>query len=209
MAKQPSPLQITKKKLLVVEGNDEKIFFEELFKHMAKEDIVDIFDVAGKDKFKKEMKALMKLPKFNDVVAIAIVRDADDSCHSAFESIKGILKKNGLLPPGKPGKFSQGNPKVGVYIMPDNKNSGMLENLCLETVKDEAGMECVNMFVDCANKLGNPPRDKEIAKVKVQAFLAIMPGVFDMVGLGAKKKYWDFDSAVLDPVKKFLSELVT
>jgi hypothetical protein len=209
MDKRRSHGSITKKKLLLVEGNDEKNFFEELFKHMAKEDIVDIHDVAGKDNFNKDMPTFMITPGFNEVEAIAIVRDADDSCRSAFESIKGILKENGLLPPEKPGKFSQGNPKVGVFIMPDNKNSGMLENLCLKTVKDEEGMECVNLFVDCANQLANPPKNKDIAKVKVQAFLAIKPGVFDMVGLGAKKKYWDFDSAALDPLKKFLSELVT
>ena len=140
MAKQLSPVPITKKKLLVVEGNDEKIFFEELFKHMAKEDIVDI---------------------------------------------------------------------QGVFIMPDNKNSGMLEDLCLETVKYEKGMECVNRFIICANRLEKPPKEKDIAKAKVQAFLAIMPGVFDKAGLGAQKGYWDFDSAPLEPLKNFLSELVT
>lgn len=85
----------------------------------------------------------------------------------------------------------------------------MLEDLCLETVKDEEGMECVNRFIDCANQLENPPKNKDIPKAKVQAFLAIKPGVFDMVGLGAKKKYWDFDSIALKPPKNFLSELVT
>jgi hypothetical protein len=209
MAKQRSPEPITKKKPLVVEGNDEKIFFGELFKHMAKENITDIQDVGGKDNFKNSMPILTRIPGFNEVEAIAIVRDADGSCRSAFDSIKGILKENGLLPPGKPGKFSQGNPKVGVFIMPDNRNSGMLEDLCLETVKDEEGMECVNRFIECANQLENPPKNKDISKAKVQAFLAIMPGVFDMVGLGAKKKYWDFDSATLEPLKNFLWELVT
>jgi hypothetical protein len=209
MAKESSPEPITKKKLLVVEGNDEKIFFKALFKHMAKENIVDIHDVAGKDKFKTEMPTFMKTPGFNDVEAIAVVRDADDSCKSAFESVKGILKENKFLPPRKPGEFSQGNPKVGVFIMPDNKNSGMLEDLCLDTVKDEEGMECVNLFIDCANRLEKPPKNKDIPKVKAQAFLAIMPEVPHRLGIGAKKGYWDFDSAPLEPLKNFLSELVT
>ena len=209
MVKQPSPIQITKKKLLVVEGNDEKIFFEELFKHMAKENITDILDVGGKDNFKNSIPALTRISSFNDVEAIAVVRDADDSFLSAFDSVKGILKENGLLPPGKPGEFSQGNRKVGIFIMPDNKNSGMLEDLCLGTVKDEEGMECVNRFIHCANQLENPPKDKDIAKVKVQGFLAIKPGVVAKVGLGAQKRYWDFDSATLEPLRNFLSELVT
>jgi hypothetical protein len=209
MAKQLSPVPITKKKLLVVEGKDEKNFFEELFKHMTKKNIIDIRDVGGKDNFKNSMPTLTRISGFNDLEAIAFVRDADDSCRSAFESIKGILEKNSLLPPGKPGKFSQGNPKVGIFIMPDNKNRGMLEDLCLETVKDEEGMECVNRFIDCVNQLENPPKNKDIAKAKAQAFLAIMPEIVDKVGLGAKKGYWDFDSATLEPLKEFFSELVT
>ena len=209
MAKQPSPLQITKKKLLVVEGNDEKNFFEELFRHMAKENITDILDVGGKDNFKNSMPALTKISTFNDVEAIAVIRDANGSCQSAFDSVKRILKENELLPPKKPGEFSRGNPKVGIFIMPDNKNCGMLENLCLETVADEAGMECVNRFIDCANQLENPPKNKDIPKAKIQAFLAIMPEVPHRLGIGAKKGYWDFDSAPLEPLKKFLWELVT
>ncbi|MFC2146764.1 DUF3226 domain-containing protein [Acidobacteriota bacterium] len=209
MDKRRSPESIKKKKLLLVEGKDEKIFFEELFKHMTKEDIVEVHDVAGKDNFKKDMPTFVITPGFNDVETIAIVRDADDSCTSAFQSVEGVLKENSFLPPERPGEFSQGNPKMGVFIMPDNINPGMLENLCLETVKEKEGMECVNRFIDCANQLENPPKNRDIAKAKVQAFLAIMPGVFDMVGLGAKKGYWDFDSAALKPLKNFLSELMT
>jgi hypothetical protein len=209
MEKQSSPVPITKKKLLGVEGKDEIDFFEELFKHMGMENKVDLREVKGKYNFKKEIPLLKKATGFSGLEAIAIIRDADDSCRSAFESIKGVLKKNNLLPPRKPGEFSQGNPKVGVFIMPDNKNSGKLENLCLETVKGEEGMKCVDSFIGCANRLENPPKEKDISKAKVQAFLAIMPEVPHRLGIGAKKGYWDFDSAPLEPLKNFLSELVT
>jgi len=83
------------------------------------------------------------------------------------------------------------------------------KKLLLVEGKDEKGMECVNRFIECARQLENPPKDKDIAKVKVQGFLAIKPGVVAKVGLGTKKKYWDFDSATLEPLKNFLSELVT
>lgn len=208
MGLQPSPEPITKKKLLAVEGNDEKSFFKELFKYMGMDAIVQVLDVAGKDNFKKEMPLLKKATGFNDLEAIGIIRDADDSFENAFKSVINVLEKiEDLKVPKKPGEFSQGNPKVGVFIMPDNSHPGMLEDLCLETVKDTEEMKCVKQFLDCAKQLENPPKEKDIPKAQVQTFLAVMPDVPNSVGRGAQKKLWNFDAAELKPLKDFLSQL--
>ena len=207
MEKEFSPELITKKKLVAVEGKDEIAFFAELLKHMGMKNIIDILEVKGKDNFKEEMPLLTKSPGFSGLEAIAIIRDADDSCQNAFKSVVGVLKKINLKAPARPGEFSRGNPKVGVFIMPDNKNDGKLETLCLETVKEKEGMKCVNQFIACASQMENPPKEKDIDKVKVQTFLAIMPEVPDKLGVGAKKKCWDFDSSELAPLKNFISEL--
>ena len=207
MEKEDSPKSITKKKLLGVEGQDEVAFFEELFKHMGMENHVDLREVKGKDNFKMEIPLLTRTTGFSGLEAIAIIRDADVSFTNTFKSVIGVLKQNGLQTPNSPGEFSQGKPKVGVFIMPNNKSSGALETLCLETVKDAKEMDCVNLFIDCANQLENPPKEKDFDKAKVQAFLAIMPEVPNRLGIGAKRGYWDFDSAELAPLKNFLSEL--
>jgi len=205
MEKQSSPEPITKKKLLAVEGIDELNFFEELFKHIGMADTVDLRDVGGKDQFKNKMPALKKITGFNKLEAIAIIRDADESLKSAFESIKGVLEKMDLKAPARPGKFSGGIPKVGIFIMPDNANNGMLENLCLDTVKDHEAMKCVNPFIDCSKELKEQP--KNIAKAKAQSFLALMPEIANSVGRGAKKDYWDFDSVELKALIRFLTQL--
>ncbi len=207
MEKKSSPEPITKKKLLGVEGQDEMTFFKALFKHMGMENIVDLREVKGKDNFKIELPLLTKIPGFSDLEAIAIIRDADTSAENTFKSIRDVLKKVGLQTPKNPGEFSPGTPKVGIYIMPDNKNSGALETLCLRTVKDKKEMDCVDRFIDCANRLENPPQERDIDKAKVQAFLAIRPKVPDMLGIGSQKGYWDFDSPQLTPLKNFLSKL--
>jgi hypothetical protein len=207
MEKQSSPGQITKRKLLAVEGNDEVTFFDELFKHMGMEGIAEVHEVGGKDQFKNKMPALLSITGAGNLEAIAIIRDADDSSENAFKSVIGVLKQNGLQTPEKPGEFCQGNPKVGVFIMPDNCSPGMLENICLETVKDAEEMECVDRFIDCVNELKKLPKEKDIPKARVQAFLAIKPDVPNSIGRGAQKKHWDFDSAELNPLKDFLSQL--
>ncbi|MDQ1350737.1 MAG: hypothetical protein QG657_1039, partial [Acidobacteriota bacterium] len=163
--------------------------------------------------FKIELPTLLNGSGVSNLEAFAIIRDADDSFENAFKSVINVLEKiEDLKVPKKPGEFSRGNPKVGVFIMPDNSHPGMLEDLCLKTVKDTEAMECVKQFLDCAKKLENPPKTKDIPKAKVQAFLALMPNVPDSVGRGAQrkaqgKKIWNFDAAELSPLKDFLSQL--
>lgn len=206
--KQQCPIPVTKRKLLMVEGKDEVNFFEEFFKHLEINDVVDIREVRGKDNFRNQIPALIsKVSGSAKLEKVAIIRDADESSMSAFESIKGILKANNFKGPEKPGEFSGDNPRIGVFIMPDNKNNGMLENLCLESIKGDSGLECVDKFIDCANQFENRLKEKDIAKAKVQAFLSIVPEVPNSIGVGAKKGVWNFDSPQLQPLIDFLSQL--
>ncbi len=202
---------IKKTKLLLVEGKDELNFFEELFKYIGKENIVQVINLEGKDNFKKKIPAFMNRPDFNKVEVLAVILDADKSCENTFKSITGTLKNVNLQPPKRPGNFSEAKerPKVGVFIMPDNGGKGMLEDLCLKAIKekDREGMECVNKFLECAKKLQNPPEVHKSAKAKVQAFLSIMPEVPNSVGRAAQQKCWDFDSEELRPLKDFLHRL--
>ncbi|MHC4216239.1 MAG: DUF3226 domain-containing protein [Planctomycetota bacterium] len=66
-------------------------------------------------------------------------------------------------------------------------------------------MTCVNEFASCISAL--EPTAKNIPKAKVQVFLATQPEIVDSVGLGALKKYWDFESPALDELKEFLNNL--
>ena len=91
--------------------------------------------------------------------------------------------------------------------MPDNSRKGMLEDLCLETVKDNEEMECIDRFIECTQQLKNLPHKKDHSKAMVQAFLAVKPDVPNSVGRGAQKKHWNFDSPGLAALKDFLSQL--
>ncbi len=190
-------------KIMAVEGKDEKIFFTCLLNYMRQEDF-EVLEVGGIVKFKDKLPALVRRSGFAKVKKLAIVRDAEDNSESAFESIKNILIKEKIIPPEKPGQFTSGNPKVGIFIMPGDAKQGMLEDLCIRTVKDNPAIKCADAFIECARKLDNPPSN--IAKAKAQAFLAAMPDIVYSVGLGAQKHYWDFNSDELKNLKNFLSE---
>jgi len=197
----PLPKSVESDKLLAVEGIDEINFFEAYLNFLGIKG-VDILDVAGKDNFKIKLPVLFKMPGFNNVRIFAVIRDADDNAESAFKSIQNILIKSDLKPPDKLNNFSNGSLKVGIFIMPGNSDKGMLEDLCLQSVQDHPAMECVDIFYECFNRLEEKPRIA--AKAKAQAFLAAMPETVYSVGMGAKKKYWDFEAAVLNDLKIFL-----
>lgn len=161
---------LLKKKVIAVEGKDEVNFFDALLRYLGITD-VEVRDVAGKENFKLKLPALVRMSGFSDV--LAVIRDADDDANGAFESIRDLLKKEGFEPPAQMNQFSEGKPKIGIFIMPGNSDRGMLEDLCLKTVEDHPAMKCVKAFIDCALKLDEKP--KNITKTKAQAFLAAMP----------------------------------
>jgi len=201
------PIKIEYSNLLIVEGYDEKCFFEQLIKYLDLHDI-QIENVGGKNNFKNKLPVILKTPGFSNVKKLAIIRDADKDDTNAFSSIVNILKKveeKELTLPKKKSSFSNGNPQIGIYIMPGNSNMGMLEDLCLETVKDHPAMKCVDSFYECVSKLTNPP--KIPSKAKAQAFLAAMPEIKQTVRAGAEKSYWDFNSPALDDLKEFINYL--
>jgi len=209
----PSPddalSSITSKRILAVEGKDEINFFNALLKHIGITDI-DIRKVGGKDQFPDKLPTLLKARGFfsadgsSSVTHLAIIRDKDKD--DAFKSIANIVKETGLTPPTKHSEFSNNKPKVGIFVMPgETINGTMLEDLCLKTVENHKAMTCVNEFASCISAL--EPAPKNIPKAKAQVFLAAQPEIVDSVGLGAQKKYWDFESTALDELKKFLMKL--
>ena len=197
---------IHQKKVLAVEGKDEVNFFRALLKYMKITNF-EVREVGGKRQFKTKLPALVRIRGFSDVEVLAVVRDADNDAKVAFNSIRNILKKEKLKPPNQVNQFSNGTPKIGIFIMPGNYDAGMLEDLCLKTVKNHPAMACTKSFIDCVSKLEKPP--KNIAKAKAQAFLAAMPEIANSVGVGAQKGYWNFDSEELTDLKLFIDNLQT
>jgi len=205
---------ITARSVLVVEGEDERNFFDRLLRHIGLAG-VQIESVGGKNQFPERLPALLRAPGFFEadgspwVKNLAVVRDKDGD--NAFESIANIVKRAGLTPPDEHGAFSDGSPGVGIFVMPGETIDGtMLEDLCLKTVQDHEAMPCVEQFASCVGDLPSVPRNMAKAKAQVfkaQVFLAAQTDTVDAVGLGAQKGYWDFDSPALAELKAFLEHL--
>ncbi len=173
--------------LIAVEGKDEINFIKALFKHIKPDANFDIMEVGGKQQFNNKIPVLKRVSGFSDVDKFLIICDADDNAENTFKGIINLLRKEKLPTPLKVNTFSKGTPQVCIFLMPGSSENGMLEDLCLKTVKDNPAMKCVNSFIDCAKGLGEPP--KNIAKAKAQAYLAAMPKILSSVGIAAQKGY--------------------
>ncbi len=192
-------------KVLAVEGKDEVNFFRRILA-ISEIDKVEIIDVGGKDNFKLGIAGLVKMPSFSKVTILAIVRDSETDAQATFQSISQILTNNQLPPPETMGSYSAGHPKVGIFLMPGDRDQGMLEDFCLETVRDHPAMRCVESFFDCIGD-ANLPRPRILSKAKVQAFLAALPDTVNSLGLGALRDYWNLNHPNTNKLKEFLEPL--
>ncbi|MEK5055857.1 DUF3226 domain-containing protein [Niallia sp. FSL K6-0212] len=205
--------EITKSKLLLVEGKDETLFFNALFKKnqelVSMLDDVQIVELGGIERLKSELLALKNRTGFDDLVeSMVIIRDSDGDLNAAFQSVCHILRNLGLPYPNDPGTYSESSSlKVGVYIMPGDEDGGtMLEDLCLRTQQENPIMTSVNSFFELLeDNVDEMPRN--LPKAKCQVFLASMPKIVSSLGLGAQKGYWDLNHDSLSFLRNFLIEL--
>jgi hypothetical protein len=207
-AKMAKNRKAEKPNILAVEGKDELNFFTALIEYLHLTDI-QIENIEGKDKFKLEFSLLVQSERFYDIVKnIGFVRDAEkNEATAAFQSISGILNTFNLPAPQTPNSvIDQDGRKVAIFIMPNNKDSGMLEDLCIESRKTDPIWHCVEAFLNCYNPLIE--KDKyNISKAKIGAFLSTRVPIEKELGYAAQHHVWDFDNPCFNPVKEFLTNL--
>ena len=202
-------IEITKEKLLLVEGKDEEIFFEVLLER-NNINYIQIISFQGRNNLNNNFKALMKTPGFAKVIALAIIQDADNNASDRFKSVSSVLKNNGYECPSKIGAFSSKEGiKTGIFVIADKGNQGMLESLCLNTIESNDIMKCIDNFMKCAkdslSESYQPP--KNIWKARCRAFLSVMEENTPSLGIAAKKGYWNFNSDCLNSLIGFLKQI--
>ncbi len=200
---------IEKSHLLIVEGKDDKSFFEALAKNIDIYEKLQIMITEGNPPYTDKIEAITKLPGFFKVIIMGIVRDADKNASDCLRSIQGALRKNDLPAPDTPLSIArmEDKPAITVMIMPDCESPGMLEDLCFRAIIDDPASDCVNQFFDCLEKnaMESP---LNLPKSKLQAFLASRKKTVSGLGDAAKKGIFNWNNPVFDRVKDFLKQLI-
>lgn len=195
-------------KLLLVEGNDDEGFFKKITEEIGIKNL-QIVNLEGARKFNTEtLRAITQVHDFRTIVrSMVIVRDADKNAQQVFESIYNALERVDLPFPKNPMEFeARGSIKVGILIIPPNKDKGKLEDLCLVSVQHLKEMGCIDSFFECIRTVADEfPED--LPKAKIKAFLASRKESVPHLGVGVQKGYFSLDSKVFDGIKEFLREM--
>jgi hypothetical protein len=125
---------MAKKNVLLLEGTDDKHVVMHLCTHYGLPQIDEIAEHGGIDKLIESFPVRLKE---SDVATIAVLIDADTNIQARWESLRQHLSAASYLSvPAAPSP--QGTilaaprgallPRVGIWLMPDNQHSGMLED---------------------------------------------------------------------------------
>lgn len=210
-----SPLEtkkLEKKQVLLVEGVDDERFFLALLRFLGIANC-QVWNCGGKDYIADSIMRISKDALLPELEVLIVTRDADDNPVSAFESICNALKRYGFAAPVSKNTFVAGKPKVGVFLLADSSGNGMLEDMCLETVRDHVAMPCVQTFCNCVVNLEGGPKNRVKTEAQslmaAHSFLAAMPEFVRHVGTAAQRGYWNFDAETLGELREFLLQLNT
>lgn len=193
--------------VLLVEGKDDQNFFASMLDEMNISNI-EIVSMGGKSRFRERLGSLLKSPGFSiTVTALGIIRDADHSRTSAFQSVTDALKAYDLKAPKYDQEIVLGNPSTGVFILADQREQGMLESLLQLTVEDTDRGDCIGRFFECVSKTRHGSEFEKSAKAFVHTYIATTqhPGV--SVGVAAQKHIWQWDHPALSSVREFVQRL--
>jgi len=193
-------------KLLLVEGADAFYFFKPLLHAEKLLDQIEIRNFGSVTDLHHYLSLLKRIDGFDRVNSLGIVRDAEDNAHSAFLNVCRSLEHAGLAAPTAPAVTANGLPNVTVFILPDCKNPGMLETLCLSAVKSDRVMPCIEKFFRCVQRQGMPMPNNQY-KAQAHAFLATRPVPDLQLGEAAASGFWCFGDPAFDQLKQFLRAL--
>ncbi|MFK0733035.1 MAG: DUF3226 domain-containing protein [Gloeotrichia echinulata GP01] len=199
--------QLSQPKLLIGEGSEEVLFFNALLNHLNIVD-VQVEQYGGKQGLGSYLKQLFLRPGYREIISLGITRDADDSAKSAFDSVCAYLRNANLTLPSHPQEIVGNIPKISVLILPDYQDSGMLEDVCLEAVKTDPSIQCVNDYFQCVyTTTGREPKPKDIAKARIRAWLSSQIEPDKRLGEAAKAGYLSWDNPAFNGLKQFLQAL--
>ena len=191
---------------LLVEGNDQRNFFEAFIDHLSLKNI-QIQNFGGVNELRNFLLAFVNMPNFQTVQSIGIVRDAEKSAKGALQSVQSSLKRAKLPEPKNSAERTETSPAVAVLILPGDGRSGMLETLLCESFADTSVDRCIDDFFTCVENLPDVSI-KNSDKARAHAYLTTKPDPHFSVGVAAKNDYWDLDHDIFGNIRDFLQRIL-
>lgn len=220
-----SPQSTSKKiiqnsRLIVVEGGDDAQFFRQFVRYLGFAGRIHVHDYRGKNNLKNELVNILFEGGFAEVRHLGIVRDADDSHASSFQSIQGQIRvanreKSGVedtpipIPPAIGIPFGN-DVKTTAFILPPSADGRMLEDVILPLFEDQTAYPCLQVYLDCLAQKQITPTAQNISKMRMQLFLLMQPdrnqwGLTTFIEKGGLDSLWEAE--IFNPIRDFITKV--
>ena len=201
-------MTIDKPKQVIVEGSDEVRLFGALLRHLDIED-VQIQQLRGYNNIRRVLVAFVDIENFATVRSLAIVADANSNSASRIQSIRDALLNVDLPSPLAPRQIeTRGRLSVSYLVVPHGEARGMMEDVCLASVRTDPAMECIDRYFECIEEADTPgPRSAHKSKARLHAFLASRDDPSLRLGEAADKGIWPLNDDSFTPLKDLLTAL--
>lgn len=108
--------------------------------------------------------------------AVGIVVDANDDLDARWNAVANRLREESIEVPNSPeltGTIIDSNPRVGIWLMPNNTSSGELENFVSEMIPDDDPVWPLSEdYIDGIPEKARKFTEKKILRAKIHAWLA-------------------------------------
>lgn len=165
------------KRVLLVEGNDDCHVILALCKHFEIPEAFGLYQCGGYTELLKRLNALILQADGPEIIGVVVDADSPDVMVRWRQlknkpELKGYLLPevpiaDGLIVPGQ-----KGRPRLGVWLMPDNRNPGMLEDFLIELAPQDGIEAARNCIANSQNKELTSFKTVHLSKAVIHTYLA-------------------------------------
>ena len=169
------PLASPPPKLLVVEGQDDLHVVRHLRMRHAS---TPCFCIQDKGNVDKVLDSIGPEIRAENRRALGILVDANDDLTGRWQAVTGRIHRVGIQPPKSPNSAgtiinTAGNPRIGIWMMPDNTSTGELEDFVAKMIPNgDPVWPRSRCYIDGIPITDRKFKSKKTLKAKVHAWLA-------------------------------------
>lgn len=165
---------MVEERILLVEGEDDEHVVNRLYQKVYGSELP--FKIVNKEGYTKLLQGLPVDLKRSGLAALGVLADANDDLEARWQDLVDAANEGAVSLPDAPapaGTIVEGRPRVGVWLMPDNRSAGELEDFARQLVpSSDRVWPRAKRYIE-----GIPDEDRrfkpgKISKAKLYAWLA-------------------------------------
>lgn len=201
---------------LLVEGSEDKRVISSLRKNLKIKESFEIKDCEGCPNLLRQLPILLK--GSGNLNTIGVVLDADTDLNNRWKAVYNILKKSGKydnIPATCDEKgtiifpIEEDDIKVGVWLMPNNNDKGMLEDFVSFLISEDDKLlpKVDNALSEIEEEKLNQYKEIHKSKARIHTWLAWQENPGTPMGLAITKKYLSTTPIICQDFISWLNKL--